>query len=65
MGGKWSKNSIVGWPKIRERIRKAGTTEPAADGVGAASRDLEKHGHTGTRGQTPTDFWVVLQVSTS
>nr|AHC29980.1 nef protein [Human immunodeficiency virus 1] len=41
MGGKWSKRSIVGWPAIRERIRR---TEPAADGVGAASRDLERRG---------------------
>nr|CAD58651.1 nef protein [Human immunodeficiency virus 1] len=41
MGGKWSKSSIVGWPAIRERIRR---TDPAADGVGAVSRDLEKHG---------------------
>nr|AWD43422.1 nef protein [Human immunodeficiency virus 1] len=41
MGGKWSKSSIVGWPEIRERIRRAA---PAAEGVGAASRDLEKHG---------------------
>nr|AIN25637.1 nef protein [Human immunodeficiency virus 1] len=41
MGGNWSKSSIVGWPAIRERIRR---TEPAAEGVGAASRDLEKHG---------------------
>nr|WEU84475.1 nef protein [Human immunodeficiency virus 1] len=41
MGGKWSKSSIVGWPNIRERMRR---TEPAADGVGAVSRDLEKHG---------------------
>nr|WPU90241.1 nef protein [Human immunodeficiency virus 1] len=28
MGGKWSKSSIVGWPAIRERIRR---TRPAAD----------------------------------
>nr|AGC32913.1 nef protein [Human immunodeficiency virus 1] len=41
MGGKWSKSSIVGWPAIRERIRK---TDPAAEGVGPASRDLERHG---------------------
>nr|APU07619.1 nef protein [Human immunodeficiency virus 1] len=41
MGGKWSKSSIVGWPAVRERIRR---TEPAAEGVGAASQDLEKHG---------------------
>nr|QJX38838.1 nef protein [Human immunodeficiency virus 1] len=41
MGGKWSKSSIVGWPAIRERIRQ---TDPAAEGVGAASRDLDRHG---------------------
>nr|UVJ62778.1 nef protein [Human immunodeficiency virus 1] len=41
MGGKWSKSSIVGWPEIRERMRQA---RPAADGVGSASKDLEKHG---------------------
>nr|QJQ91590.1 nef protein [Human immunodeficiency virus 1] len=41
MGGNWSKSSIVGWPRIRERIRR---TPPAATGVGAVSQDLEKHG---------------------
>nr|QJX39054.1 nef protein [Human immunodeficiency virus 1] len=41
MGGKWSKSSIVGWPAIRDRIRQ---TDPAAEGVGAASRDLDRHG---------------------
>nr|AGL78260.1 nef protein [Human immunodeficiency virus 1] len=41
MGGKWSKSSIVGWPRVRERIRQ---TPPAARGAGAASQDLEKHG---------------------
>nr|AKP06555.1 nef protein [Human immunodeficiency virus 1] len=41
MGGKWSKSSIVGWPQVRERIRR---TPPVADGVGAVSRDLGKHG---------------------
>nr|WCD67976.1 nef protein [Human immunodeficiency virus 1] len=43
MGGKWSKNSIVGWPKIRERIRQT-PPAPAATGVGAASQDLARHG---------------------
>nr|QEG59627.1 nef protein [Human immunodeficiency virus 1] len=43
MGGKWSKSSIVGWPAVRERMRRA-EPEPAAEGVGAVSRDLEKHG---------------------
>nr|BAO10197.1 nef protein [Human immunodeficiency virus 1] len=41
MGGKWSKSKWGGWPAIRERMRR---TEPAADGVGAASRDLGTFG---------------------
>nr|ABM05986.1 nef protein [Human immunodeficiency virus 1]ABM05987.1 nef protein [Human immunodeficiency virus 1] len=41
MGNKWSKSSLVGWPSIRERMHRA---EPAANGVGAISRDLEKYG---------------------
>nr|ABD34963.1 nef protein [Human immunodeficiency virus 1] len=40
MGGKWSKRCFGGWPAVRERMERA---EPAADGVGAVSRDLEKH----------------------
>nr|AGG77317.1 nef protein [Human immunodeficiency virus 1] len=48
MGGKWSKRSVPGWSVIRERMRqtepKMRQTEPAATGVGAASRDLERHG---------------------
>nr|ALP13010.1 nef protein [Human immunodeficiency virus 1] len=41
MGNKWSK--FAGWSTVRERIRRT-QPEPAADGVGAASRDLERHG---------------------
>nr|AAX11308.1 nef protein [Human immunodeficiency virus 1] len=41
MGGKWSKSSIVGWPQVRERIKK---TPPATEGVGAVSQDLDQHG---------------------
>nr|WEU85371.1 nef protein [Human immunodeficiency virus 1] len=41
MGSKWSKSSIVGWPQVRDRIRQ---TPAAAEGVGATSRDLDKHG---------------------
>nr|AXR99755.1 nef protein [Human immunodeficiency virus 1] len=41
MGGKWSKRKAGEWPAIRERMQQ---TESAAEGVGAASRDLEKHG---------------------
>nr|AAQ24305.1 nef protein [Human immunodeficiency virus 1] len=45
MGAKWSKSSIVGWPAVRERMRRARTAaEPAAEGVGAASQDLDKYG---------------------
>nr|QJQ90759.1 nef protein [Human immunodeficiency virus 1]QJQ90766.1 nef protein [Human immunodeficiency virus 1] len=47
MGSKWSKSSIVGWPAVRERIRRARPTterERAAEGVGAASQDLDRHG---------------------
>nr|AIG16979.1 nef protein [Human immunodeficiency virus 1] len=39
MGGKWSKCS--GWPAVRERMRRA---VRAAEGVGAVSQDLAKHG---------------------
>nr|AGV52302.1 nef protein [Human immunodeficiency virus 1] len=48
MGAKWSKSSIVGWPSVRERMRRTEPrerrTEPAAEGVGAASRDLDRRG---------------------
>nr|AAX11271.1 nef protein [Human immunodeficiency virus 1] len=49
MGGKWSK--MGGWGNVRERMRRTDPAAdnvrermPAADGVGAVSRDLEKHG---------------------
>nr|AYX48688.1 nef protein [Human immunodeficiency virus 1] len=51
MGGKWSKSSIVGWPEIRERIRR---TPLAAEGVGAASQDLAKYGAL-TTSNTPAN----------
>nr|QJY77943.1 nef protein [Human immunodeficiency virus 1] len=41
MGGKWSKSSVVGWPAVRERMKR---TDPAAEGVGAVSQDLDKYG---------------------
>nr|BAO10188.1 nef protein [Human immunodeficiency virus 1] len=41
MGGILSKSRFPGWATIRERIRR---TQPAAEGVGAVSRDLERHG---------------------
>nr|AFU28802.1 nef protein [Human immunodeficiency virus 1] len=39
MGGKWSKDR--GWPQVRDKIMQ---TPPAAEGVGAVSQDLDKHG---------------------
>nr|APU87637.1 nef protein [Human immunodeficiency virus 1] len=66
MGGKWSKSSIVGWPEIRERIRRTrpAATQPAAAGVGAASRDLEKHGaitSSNTAQTNPDCAWLEAQ----
>nr|QEE91976.1 nef protein [Human immunodeficiency virus 1] len=43
MGAKWSK----GWPAVRERMRRADPAAEragAAEGVGAASQDLDKYG---------------------
>nr|QDR91221.1 nef protein [Human immunodeficiency virus 1] len=48
MGGKWSK-----WPAVRERMRRT-RIEPAAEGVGAASQDLDKYGAL-TSNNTPTN----------
>nr|QGA79750.1 nef protein [Human immunodeficiency virus 1] len=61
MGGNWSKSSIVGWPAIRERMRRAPT---AAEGVGAVSRDLDKHGAitSSNTGATNADLaWLEAQ----
>nr|QEE94148.1 nef protein [Human immunodeficiency virus 1] len=61
MGGKWSKSSIVGWPQVRERIRR---TPPAAPGVGAASQDLDRHGAitSSNTGATNADVaWLEAQ----
>nr|AIG16304.1 nef protein [Human immunodeficiency virus 1] len=57
MGNKWSKS----WPAVRERIRRA---EPAAEGVGAASRDLDKHGALTTSNTAATNAdvaWLEAQ----
>nr|UTQ21695.1 nef protein [Human immunodeficiency virus 1] len=59
MGGKWSKSSIVGWSQIRERIRR---TPPAAEGVGAVSQDLDKHGAvTSSNMDNPDSVWLRAQ----
>nr|ATN21857.1 nef protein [Human immunodeficiency virus 1] len=70
MGGKLSKYS--GWENIRERMRrtrpaareKRRQTEPAAAGVGAASRDLERHGaitSSNTAANNAACAWVEAQ----
>nr|QJE62264.1 nef protein [Human immunodeficiency virus 1] len=67
MGGKWSKSSIVGWPEIRERIRRTPTRTPTAavaEGVGAVSQDLAKHGaitSSNTAATNPDCAWVEAQ----
>nr|ACU56068.1 nef protein [Human immunodeficiency virus 1] len=63
MGGKWSKMS--GWATVRERMRRTEPTadrEPAADGVGAVSRDLERHGAiTSSNANNAACAWVEAQ----
>nr|AFM44016.1 nef protein [Human immunodeficiency virus 1] len=62
MGSKWSKSSIVGWPAVRERIRRAEPAEPAAEGVGAVSRDLAKHGAiTSSNANNADCVWLEAQ----
>nr|AJF22272.1 nef protein [Human immunodeficiency virus 1] len=66
MGGKWSKRSAPGWNTIRERMRRTepGRTEPAAEGVGAASRDLEQRGAITIRNTTSNNAvcaWLEAQ----
>nr|QOL04795.1 nef protein [Human immunodeficiency virus 1] len=68
MGNKWSK----GWATVRERMirtdpaegRRRRRAEPAAAGVGAASRDLERHGaitSSNTSENNPDVAWVEAQ----
>nr|AKT78723.1 nef protein [Human immunodeficiency virus 1] len=62
MGSKCSK-SVGGWPAVRERMRRT-QPEPAADGVGAASRDLERHGAITSSNTATTNAdcaWVEAQ----
>nr|AFQ61200.1 nef protein [Human immunodeficiency virus 1] len=60
MGGNWSKgSSLVGWPQVRERIKR---TPPAAEGVGAVSQDLDKHGAvTSTNMNNADSVWLRAQ----
>nr|BAA84668.1 nef protein [Human immunodeficiency virus 1] len=55
MGNKWSKS----WPRVRERIKQ---TPPAAEGVGAVSQDLDKHGAvTSTNMDNADSVWLRAQ----
>nr|AYX73429.1 nef protein [Human immunodeficiency virus 1] len=57
MGNKWSK----GWPTVRERMRQ---TDPAAEGVGAASQDLDRRGALTTSNTAQTNAacaWLEAQ----
>nr|ADJ00396.1 nef protein [Human immunodeficiency virus 1] len=59
MGSKWSKSSIVGWPQVRERIKQ---TPPAAEGVGAVSQDLDKHGAVTSSNMNSAEYvWLRAQ----
>nr|AFU31092.1 nef protein [Human immunodeficiency virus 1]AFU31099.1 nef protein [Human immunodeficiency virus 1]AFU31106.1 nef protein [Human immunodeficiency virus 1]AFU31113.1 nef protein [Human immunodeficiency virus 1]AFU31120.1 nef protein [Human immunodeficiency virus 1] len=59
MGNKWSKSSIVGWPQVRDRIKQ---TPPAAEGVGAVSQDLDKHGAVTSSNMNNADcVWLAAQ----
>nr|AEW09771.1 nef protein [Human immunodeficiency virus 1] len=59
MGGKWSKHRRSGWPAVRERMERA---EPAAEGVGAVSQDLEKYGAVTSSDINNADsVWVKAQ----
>nr|AAK98513.1 Nef [Human immunodeficiency virus 1] len=63
MGGKWSKRSLGGWPAVRERMRRT-EPEPAAEGVGAASQDLDRHGaltSSNTATNNATCAWLRAQ----
>nr|ASM60605.1 nef protein [Human immunodeficiency virus 1] len=59
MGGKWSKSSRGGWSQVREKIKQ---TPPAAEGVGAVSQDLDKHGAVTSSNMNNADcVWLKAQ----
>nr|AXP13295.1 nef protein [Human immunodeficiency virus 1] len=59
MGGKCSKRSRGGWPQVRERLEQ---TPPAAEGVGAVSQDLDKHGAVTSSNMNNADsVWLRAQ----
>lgn len=70
MGGKWSKRSRAEWPEVRDRMRRAepaaepaaNREEAAASGVGAVSRDLDRHGAiTSSNTNNADSIWLEAQ----
>ncbi|AAN03090.1 nef protein [Human immunodeficiency virus 1] len=66
MGGKWSTSCIVGWPEVRERMRRTPAAEEAqaAEGVGAVSQDLAARGAVTSSNTTTTNSacaWLKAQ----
>nr|WEU84250.1 nef protein [Human immunodeficiency virus 1] len=60
MGNKWSKS----WPQVRDRIRRtpAAAEGAAAEGVGATSQDLDKHGAVTSSNMNNADnVWLRAQ----
>nr|AUZ99905.1 nef protein [Human immunodeficiency virus 1] len=59
MGGKWSKSKAAEWSQVRERIKQ---TPPAAEGVGAVSQDLDRHGAVTSSNMNNADsVWLQAQ----
>nr|WDE33591.1 nef protein [Human immunodeficiency virus 1] len=59
MGGKWSKSKI-GWSQVRERMEQ--TPPSAAEGVGAVSQDLDRHGAVTSSNMNNADsVWLGAQ----
>nr|ACF95938.1 nef protein [Human immunodeficiency virus 1] len=61
MGNKGSKSKAAKWPEVRERLRQ--TSPAAAEGVGAASQDLARHGAITSSNTTnnPDCAWLEAQ----
>nr|AFN86046.1 nef protein [Human immunodeficiency virus 1] len=63
MGGKWSKSSKEGWSQVREKMKQTPVAaEGAAEGVGAVSQDLAKHGAvTSSNMNNASRVWLAAQ----
>nr|ACF95956.1 nef protein [Human immunodeficiency virus 1] len=60
MGNKGSKSKVAKWPEVRERMRQ--TPPAAAEGAGAVSQDLARHGAiTSSNTNNPACTWLEAQ----